>query len=130
MLLALNTLYFGALTTTTVAMTAPFTSDPISLENLHLIAVTPTLIGAAAIVGTLTLEGCTQAGVDTGRGPPGITGLTDWVQIPGATLAVNATGTPTLVLEGKDLAFRWARLRWAFTSGAGSLRGSYSAKGV
>lgn len=90
-------------------------SDAIDMSQVFAISAIGTFSDAAS-TGTLKLQGSNDIPVDTVAPPQFVP--TNWADVPSATVAVTAGGT--VVFEKNPICYRWVRVSWTRTAGAGT----------
>lgn len=110
-----TTLTWAGALTKSVAATA--TGDPFPVKNMTLVSVTLAVTGGTSPTGTFKLQGCNDAGDAQTAGAAAIADLANWADIANATSAITTNGVTSISVA--DLAFRWVRVVFTYTSGTG-----------
>ena len=111
----------------TKSMGATITSDPFPVKNMITAALAVTVSASSSPVGTFSVEGCCEEGNDPGTGLNNVSGLTNWVAIPGYTQAITADGTT--IFDMVDVSVRWLRIVYTRTSGSATAAARANVKG-
>lgn len=99
---------------------ATLSSDPINLDQKYGFSIQ--VMFTDAPVGTLKIQGSCDLGTN-GIG----SGVTNWSDIPGQTIAVAAAGNGMFSVDATY--YKWARLFYTKTSGTGALTARMNSKG-
>lgn len=111
----------------TGSLGASFNSDPFKMENMDLAAIQAVISGSSALNATLKLQASCDMGQDTGTGPAGVQGLTNWVDVASSTTTVTADGVSMWNVSA--VAWKWVRVVYTRTAGSGTIALLANAKG-
>jgi len=103
------------------------TSNPILVDQFDL-GFTIQAVTTSTAAGTLKIQAsCDLGEIDSG-GPSDASGISNWVDVTGATSAVSGAGV--YMINCSNQHYRWARLVYTATSGAGSMTTRVNGKGT
>jgi hypothetical protein len=100
---------------------ATLSTNPINLDQKYGFSIHAVFTGTPT--GTLKIQGSNDVGSD-GIG----TGVSNWSDIPGQTLAVAAAGNGMFNVDASY--YKWARLFYTKAGGTGTLTARLNSKGV
>lgn len=111
---------------------ASINGSPIMAGLLMRASAIITVSGAASLVGTLKLQGSND-NVANGQPPySSPNDPTNWADIPNellsvvavastAAVAVSVSAAGSVLLPAQDIAYKWIRAVWTYTSGSGTI---------
>jgi hypothetical protein len=107
-------------------MSANITSTGINLISIYAYSIQATWTGSAP-VGVFSLQGSNDAG-DVGSGQ-GVSQPIYWTTIASSNQSISG-GPGSILYDVTECSYRWVRLIYIFSSGAGTLRAVINTKGV
>lgn len=104
-------------------MSANITSSALPLATMYGYSIQVVMTGV--LTGTLKLQ-CSDDFGNSNSAVDG-TGITTWTDVQGTSTAI--TNTTTTVYNFADVFYRWVRLVYTATTGAGTMVATFNAKG-